>query len=187
MIKKIAISGVHCQGKTTLINDLLATSYFAKEWSVFSSPSRAIALTQGVDKINERGDGYVQLSIMHQHLTNIHNAHRSSIFDRSALDGFAYSMSLRNNITAEYYELIKKYFYITMPQYDLLVYIEPELELQRDGVRSVNKEFFDNTVNSFNTIFKEYGNLLPTAVIRVHGDRDNRVRMITDYIHSQQQ
>ncbi len=187
---KIAISGLHCQGKTTLIKDLISTPLFQDKkdtWVVYDSPSRLIAKEQGVGKINENGDGYTQLCIMHKHLSNLKESRYNSIFDRSALDGFAYSRSLYNNMSADYFNMIKNYFLMTMPLYDMLVYIEPELELKSDGVRSVNREFFEETKRGFDSILKEYRSLLPRSTLRVGGSREERVKCIVDYIHKQQQ
>lgn len=189
MIRKIAISGLHCQGKTTLIEDLISTPLFQDKkniWMVYDSPSRLIAKEQGVGKINENGDGYTQLCIMHKHLSNLKESKYNSIFDRSALDGFAYSRSLYNNMSADYYNLIRDYFLMTMPLYDMLIYIEPELELKSDGVRSVNRDFFEETKRGFEIALKEYRNLLPRATLRVKGSREERVKHITNYIQEQQ-
>ena len=65
---KIALSGLHSQGKTTLLNELNKVDLF-KHFTKIPSPTR-ILQSEGF-KINENGDETTQACIMMQHLKNV--------------------------------------------------------------------------------------------------------------------
>ena len=87
---KIAISGAHSQGKTTLVNAL-------QESGLLSGYTFKTSLTRGMQEagynINEDGDEVTQLAIMVKHFQRL-SEEGNIVYDRCALDGYAYSMAL---------------------------------------------------------------------------------------------
>lgn len=186
--RRIGFSGAHGQGKSTLINDIVNHSQFAShikdinaQCVLHSSPSRDIAKHAGVHLVNEAGSGVTQIQIMHTHYINAMASDDSSVhlYDRSAVDGFVYSMCLSDRISVEQLDIITKYFHATIPKYDVIFYVEPEIELVQDGVRSVNIEFFNNVKNMFETVLRAQH--LPTLV-RLRGSREERLDTVCKYL-----
>jgi nicotinamide riboside kinase len=188
--KRIGFSGAHGQGKSTLIRDLLDNcqldNFLEKNKSksvLYNSPSRDIAKTAGSHLVNEAGSGVTQVKIMHTHYINAACADTSSmhLYDRTAIDGLVYSMCLSDNISAEQLEIITKYFHITNAMYDIVFYVEPEIALVQDGVRSINVDFFNRVKDMFETILKKYMNTIP-PLVRLKGTRAERLDTVCNYI-----
>ena len=108
---KIAISGAHSQGKTTLVK-------YLQDINVLTDFKFKTSLTRGMQKagydINEDGDEVTQLAIMTKHLQRL-NEKGNIIYDRCALDGYAYSMSLVKDHVSSFLQvlfLLSNYFLI---------------------------------------------------------------------------
>jgi len=133
------------------------------------------SLTRGMQEagynINEDGDEVTQLVIMTKHLQRL-KEDGNIIYDRCALDGYAYSRALLKEgriLTA-----INILFAEMIEQYDIIFYVEPELPLIEDGQRTVNKEFFDEVVLNFNYCIET----LCVPVIRISGTVEQRVMQV---------
>jgi nicotinamide riboside kinase len=163
---KIAISGAHSQGKTTLVNYLQNTGLLT-EFDFMTSLTRG--MQEAGYSINEDGDEVTQLAIMAKHFQRL-NRRGSIIYDRCALDGYAYSMSLVKDLKV--LDIIRDMFLLMVDRYDLIFYVEPELDLVEDGQRTVNKDFFDSVVQSFDSIIKSYA----IPVVRLSGSVEERAR-----------
>ena len=163
---KIAISGAHSQGKTTLVK-------YLQDINVLTDFKFKTSLTRGMQKagydINEDGDEVTQLAIMTKHLQRL-NEKGDTIYDRCALDGYAYSMTLIKDIKV--LDIIRDLFLVMIDRYDIIFYVEPELPLIEDGQRTVNKDFFDSVVQSFDCIIKSYA----IPVVRLSGSVEERAR-----------
>jgi len=163
---KIAISGAHSQGKTTLVK-------YLQDINVLTDFKFKTSLTRGMQKagydINEDGDEVTQLAIMTKHLQRL-NEKGDTIYDRCALDGYAYSMALIKDIKV--LDIIRDLFLVMIDRYDIIFYVEPELPLIEDGQRTVNKDFFDSVVQSFDCIIKSYA----IPVVRLSGSVEERAR-----------
>lgn len=169
---KIALSGLHSQGKTTLLNELDKINLF-KDYVKVPSPTRI--LQQEGFKINECGDESTQLCIMMQHLKNVLQFNSYSIFDRCALDGYAYGLVFRKKIIdRQLFNVFKELFYTTIKQYDYIFYIEPELEIINDNTRSLDINFFNEVKDNFECTIRD--NNIP--VRRVRGSIQERVDFI---------
>ena len=163
---KIAISGAHSQGKTTLVK-------YLQDINVLTDYKFKTSLTRGMQEagynINEDGDEVTQLAIMTKHLQRL-NEKGDIIYDRCALDGYAYSMSLVKDLRV--LGAIRELFLAMVDRYDIIFYVEPELPLIEDGQRTVNKDFFDSVVQSFDSIVKSYC----VPVVRLSGSVEERAR-----------
>lgn len=174
---KIALSGAHSQGKTTLLNELVKDGRM-QGYACVPSPTRILA-AEGFS-INESGNAKTQSMIMVQHFKNVTTFNLNALYDRCALDGLAYSMffekDLRDN---KLWDIAVSVFEYTINQYDYIFYIEPELSLKDDGTRSVDYNFFNTVVNNFENIIKIYN----LNVVRVKGTVQQRVDLIMKTIN----
>lgn len=167
---KIAISGVHGQGKTTLINELKKLDEF-KHFKFVDSPTRALI---GECGINESGTQDTQVAIMFQHYINQIND--NIITDRCALDGMAYTNYFTPCINLSIMNALQKVYYYLMQQYDIVFYIEPELPPENDGTRSTLMPFFEAIKNNFEFLIKND----KLKVTSLSGTVEQRVRKFLD-------
>lgn len=170
---KIALSGLHSQGKTTLLNELVKLDKF-KYFTKVSSPTRLLQ-KEGFT-INEHGDEVTQTCIMMQHLKNVLQYNKNAIFDRCALDGYAYGLVFRKKLINErLFHVFNELFYTTMKHYDFIFYIEPELEVVNDSTRSLDINFFNTVKSNFEDVILKHN----INVKRVKGTIQERVDFIT--------
>ena len=173
---KIALSGLHSQGKTTLLN-IFDTNQTFKDYYKVPSPTRILQSEGFV--INESGDEITQTLIMMQHYKNVVKCGTKAFFDRCTLDGLAYSLFFEEKLKdKKVYNLIVDLFKLTIQNYDVIFYIEPELELQNDNTRSLDRVFFDNVKQNFEDVIAEY----KIDVKRVKGTIQERVDFIQKFI-----
>lgn len=128
-------------------------------------------------RINEDGDEITQLIINSEHLKNLHT--HKFITDRCLIDSLAYTWYLYetgDSISMEVYDAIEHCTLKYIDRYDLIVYIEPEFELEDDGVRSIDIGFRDNMHELFNELIETY--LKRVNVIKVTGTVEERVEQI---------
>lgn len=167
---KIAISGAHGQGKTTLIEALKQHPTF-KDYHVANSPTRAISK---LAPIGPAGTGHTQMLVMMQHYAN--HLPENVILDRCALDGFAYTQHFYKSISHHLYTIIEDLFKYLIPQYDIIFYIEPELPLVDDGVRPVDAIFFNQIKRQFEDVIKSH----KVRTVSVSGTVEQRVQKVVD-------
>jgi nicotinamide riboside kinase len=169
---KVAISGAHSQGKTTLVK-YLQDSHLLNDFTFKTSLTRG--LQEAGFNINEDGDEVTQLTIMTKHLQRL-NESGNIIYDRCALDGYAYSMALVKDL--KILSAIRELFYAMVDRYDIIFYVVPELPLVEDGQRTVNRDFFESVVQSFQAIIQSYK--LP--VIKLSGTVEQRAKQVISSI-----
>lgn len=167
---RIAISGAHGQGKTTLIEALKQRPEF-KDYLVANSPTRAISK---LAPIGPSGTSHTQMLVMMQHYAN--HLPEKVILDRCALDGYAYTRHFYKNISHNLFTIIEGIFQYLIPQYDLIFYIEPELPLVDDGVRPVDAIFFNQIKHQFENVIKSH----KIRTVSVSGTVDQRVQKVID-------
>jgi nicotinamide riboside kinase len=172
-MNKIAISGVHGTGKTTLINELMKIPDL-QNFNFKTNLTRNLK-QQGII-INEIGNDKTQLNICAKHLENY--TYSNSILDRCALDGFTYtSVLFNNNYVSEYVFNIAKSIFSNLI-YDVIFYIKPEFEIINDGTRSIDKKFHDDVFNMFEMIIK-VNNI---KIELLTGTIDQRVNQVIDIL-----
>lgn len=172
---KIAISGAHGQGKTTIVNSLKNLQTFNK-YAYFESPTRAL---QGTLQINENGTQDTQVSIMHKHYLNIAASSNDSIFDRCALDGIVYTSYFKHKIHNTVFNSLYSLYEYMIRQYDIVFYIWPELALTDDGTRSQNDNFFEQIKFIFGRLVKT----CPTKTVILKGSNEQRIETILQNIN----
>jgi thymidylate kinase len=167
---KIAISGAHGQGKTTILNSLRHLSVF-KDYVFVDSPTRTL---QANYLINENGTQDTQVSIMYKHYVNVMTNGNNIILDRCALDGISYSTYFKSKIDAGIFSSLQQMYLFLMKQYDIVFYINPELKLTSDGVRSLDVGFFNDVKNTFENLIEENKH----NVTRLSGSNEQRIATI---------
>jgi len=176
---RIAISGAQSVGKTTLINALRSEKKL-KDFTFCTEVTRRVS-SYGLP-INEEGTDITQRLIMQEHIVN-YFMNDNMICDRCALDGIIYTEHLWSNQKVKWDTFVyashiyEKLIY----SYDLIFYIAPEFEIADDGVRSVDKDFRDKIVNSFDLYIeklKEHN----IEVINISGSVRERVEQVLQRI-----
>lgn len=167
---KIAISGLHGQGKTTILNDLKTLDLF-KDYNFVDSPTRSLI---GTHNINEAGTQDTQMAIMFQHYIN--QIKSNTIVDRCALDGMAYTLYFTNQINISLLTILRNLYLYLINQYDLIFYIEPELPLVSDGTRSINLPFFESVKSNFEYLIRSD----KIKIVSVKGTPEQRIKKIKD-------
>lgn len=177
----IAISGLHSQGKTTLVEQL-KKSPLLREFKFAESPTRTLSKLY---PINEFGNQHTQLFIMMGHYANLAAAenNKNTIFDRCVLDGLAYSRFFFNKMNVAVADIINRMYNMMISKYDLIFYVEPELDIVCDGERSLNVDFFNHIKFNFTNIITQ-DNL---KIIKISGTVEERVQYVIDTIIEKEQ
>ena len=180
---KIAISGAHSQGKTTLIEALQKLEMF-KDYIVRTSFTRKLQ-SEGIP-INTDGTKVTQLYVMAEHFNRLHLGD-NLLLDRSALDGIAYtkavllSDSCQYDCSVDYVDALESLYKDMIFKYDVIFYVKPELPLIEDGIRATDQKFFDAVVGYFNELIiiaKHKG----VKIVEISGSVEQRIEKITEYL-----
>ena len=178
---KIALTGLHGQGKTTLLNALKEHSSF-KDFTFIQSPTRELSKTL---PINENGTQDTQIHIMMTHYNNI-NTTNNIILDRCSIDGLVYTKYFKNSnkIDNNIYKSIHYMHEYIMKHYSYIFYIEPILDICDDGVRSTNEHFTSNIKNIFEETINQliyFKNI--KNIFKIKGTTDERINLILNKIN----
>lgn len=175
---KVAIIGTHSVGKTTLIEALKKEKKFE---NFLFLPETTIAVRKSGFDVKEKTDNLTQLRIMQEDISRAcwlrNTINTDVITDRCILDTYMYTwyfhhekkqvdawvLEFNRNLTNEFIE-----------DYDLLIYIESEIDLVLDGVRSESNEFRDKIA----TLFDERIKHIKVPVYEVTGTVKERVDMV---------
>lgn len=165
---KIAISGVQCTGKSTVLKELQKMPELSGYEFVFEGIRNL--KNQGKIKINEDGNDNTQIVIANFHKDNL--LKENVVLDRCILDCYAYSLYSyqKGMISKDTLDKVTKIYNDTVNQYDVILYLRPEFEMIEDGVRSLNKEFRDEVLKNFESLIKDLKN-----VVVLSGTVENRV------------
>lgn len=165
---KIAISGVQCTGKSTVLKELQKMPELSEYEFVFEGIRNL--KNQGKIKINEDGNDYTQMVIANFHKDNL--LKENVVLDRCILDCYAYSLYSyqKGMISKDTLDKVTEIYNETVNQYDVILYLRPEFEMIEDGVRSLNKEFRDKVLENFESLIKDLKN-----VVVLSGTVENRV------------
>jgi nicotinamide riboside kinase len=169
---RIAISGSHSTGKSTVINALRKIPSIEKRFTIKTEILRDLKKT-GI-KINEYGTDNTQLIVTAKHLE--YATIPNTILDRCLLDSLVYTAYLyeKGQVKKSTMKVAETVF--ENVRYDLYFYIAPEFDIVPDGIRSENTEFRDRIAE----LFEEYMLSYKLEAIRLTGTVDQRVTIFTD-------
>lgn len=166
---KIAISGVQCTGKSTLLDALEKT----EELRGYTFIREVVRGMKGIT-INEFGDDASQLAIANAHVRNL--SIKNMVTDRCIMDCYAYGKYCyaHGTVSSKVIDKVRSIYNRSISKYDLICYIKPEFALTSDGVRSVNVAFRDESLVYFNNLVRNLINHHGNVVI-VSGTVPERV------------
>jgi len=153
---RIALSGVQCTGKSTLLKEMEKLPEF-KDYEIIYEVVRKML---NEIKINEDGDNNTQEKILDAHLYNLKP--ENVITDRCIVDCLAYGYYSHNHgkISDADFSKFEKRALEHVNDYDVIFYIRPEFKMVEDGVRSLNIEFRDEVQGYFEEIIKKLKNVI---------------------------
>ena len=145
-IMRIAFTGSHCTGKTTLLNDII--NYCGQDIKINS-------ITEVARKIIDKGYPLNQDANVDSYIHYINdqlNAEKVSmnecdlfISDRTLLDPVAYAIvnsQLPRPYIPEYFiEMMTNVWLLERTRYDLYVYFPIEFPLEIDGIRPIDEQY----------------------------------------------
>lgn len=183
MVKRIAIVGTHCTGKSTLIQDLKNRT--SEEGIHFIKQVNRECHKYGL-KINEEANDLTQLYIAANDLKQIIEAPQDKIVisDRCILDTLVYtkSMQFKGRVLRETFDSILTLFRNSIDKYTHLIWLRPEFEVVSDGVRSVDEVWrkeLDEEFSYFITSIQGTG----LKIITLSGSREERVNKFLEIIN----
>ena len=120
---RIAFTGAHSTGKTTLLNELKNDKQFNLTYEFIDEITRR--MTKKGLKINEGGDDMTQLLIMNSHISNV--LKEKCIMDRCALDGVVYTRCMydKGQISDWVMDFAENVFTKIIDKYDYIFYLTP--------------------------------------------------------------
>ncbi len=172
---KIAFTGTHCTGKTTLLHDIE---------EIFSTEFVVNSVTEVARRIISRGyplsmdaniDSYVhyindQLNEENEKMKNC----GLFISDRTLLDPVAYAIvnyQLPRPYIPQYFiDMMKNVWLLEKEKYDLYVYFPVEFELEADGVRPSDEKYRQDIDKVIVSLLEEYN----INYIKISGNRFER-------------
>ncbi len=157
----VSFTGAQSTGKTTLLNILKNKN---KDINFIDEVTRRINREYNLP-INEAGSSLTQLMIIADHVANIFRKYDSDlvILDRCIIDGLVYSEWLydNNNISISMIDLATEIYHSIYKKYDIIFYTDPkDVELVDDGERSIDKQFRDDIISSFDYRIKSLNNVV---------------------------
>lgn len=178
---RIALSGTHCSGKTTLLNLIKQHETFKDSEFV---PSVTRTLGERGFPINENSGDATQSLVLSLDIQNVFSVKGRVISDRCTFDTLMYTEYLYHmgKVTPGIYKGMKsmwtEYFH---KFFDLIVIPDhTEIELQADGVRSENLHFRDQVWINFSRALYIHQPRLPYYILS--GTPEERVEKLSNLV-----
>lgn len=172
---RIAISGSHSTGKSTIINALKEITSITNRFTIKMEVLRDIK-RMGIN-INEYGTDETQRLVMARFLE--YSTIPNTILDRCTLDGLVYTTYLfeKKQVSKDTLRIAEAIF--ENVNYDMYFYIAPEFDIVPDGVRSENFEFRDRIAE----LFEEYMAIYKLYPVRLTGTVEQRVSQFIENLN----
>jgi len=191
---KIAISGTHCMGKTTYIED------FLKKWPNYKSPEKSYRdyiveknLPHSKDA-TEESQKLILDALVDQ--SQAYSKDENVIFDRCVLDNLAYSswLFLNGKISEKFLDESRIIIRESLKLFDIIFYFPitkfSKVEMEDDNFRNTDPVFREEIDNIFSTFVQSYrqqdGRVFPAddtpPIIEIFGNREERIAMTSFYI-----
>jgi hypothetical protein len=194
---RIAISGTACQGKTTLVNDIL------NKWPMYkrSKESYRAYIKENNIKLNKEVTKNSQLEILKLILADIKSTSRDDniIFDRCCLDNIVYSLwsnakntsDIDDEFIRECIPLVKE----SMHHLDIIFFLPITNVAPVPIVQKTNREIDPTYITEIDNIFKVISHDLyhtgkspffpdedRPPIIEIFGSPEERIEMVKLYI-----
>ena len=172
----ISFTGAQCTGKSTLLKKMFQDEKYRK-CTFIKEVTRKVA-SKG-HMINDSGNDITQLMILNEHLNN-HMLTGCTVLDRCILDGLIYTQWLHENnkVSKWVLEYARNLYHILVEKLDVIFYTDPiGIELVDDGQRSINEQFRNDIITSYNTYFKMYPEVRDKTVV-LSGNVESRYKQI---------
>lgn len=193
---RIAICGTACQGKTTLINDII------KEWPMYSKSKESYrkVITEEKLKINKEVNKDGQRKILNCLIDDLQSTSKDDkiVFDRCPLDNLVYSLwsngkgssDIDDNFIKECIPLVRE----SMKFLDIIFFLPitkaAPVKIEKKSTREIDKLFIEEIDHIFKAInFQANQNKSPffdsadrPPIIEVFGNPEERIQMIKFYI-----
>jgi predicted ATPase len=189
---RISITGSSCQGKSTLIKDIL------KEWPDMKTPDSSYRSLLKKGKHSKKTSENTQWDILN-HMVDEQQKYRSGdrvVFDRCPIDNIAYTMwaNAKGIIDDKFVEKCIPIVRESMRFVDIVFFIPISksfpVEVEDDGNREVDKYYIEEIDHIIKTIYAQWREdtdvFFPKedspAVIEVFGSPEQRIEMMKLYI-----
>lgn len=191
---RIAITGSSCQGKSTLIKDML------KEWPTMSTPDESYRDIISKYDHSKNTDEDIQWDILN-HMCDIQQQYRNNdrvIFDRCPIDNIVHSMwsNFHGTISDEFIEKCIPIVRESMRFIDIIFFLPitsvapVAIEEKSDESRETDPEYIKEIDSLIKTMYKQWQSdgspFFPKddkpAMIEIFGNRQERIEMLKLYI-----
>lgn len=193
---RIAITGSSCQGKSTLIQDML------KEWPSMKLPDESYRdiIDNQKQKHSKNTDEDTQWDILN-HMCDVQQQYRNNdqiIFDRCPIDNIVYSMwaNFHGNVSDQFIEKCIPIVSESMRFIDIIFFlpitsVSPvDIEDKQDDSRETDVEYIKEIDSLIKTMYKQWQSdtspFFPKndkpAMIEIFGNRQERIEMMKLYI-----
>ena len=187
-MKKLTLVGTQGTGKTTLLNALSELEMFSDHKIIFS---RRLDLAYDLDVTKNgykdfgfdlgvgKSDAIDLFSVMYHAYALKH--HDKFISDRCLLDVLAYTKAdhIRGTVNDATLDFIEKLVERDIKSYDAIFLIEPEFELEENGIRPSGEEFQEE----IRAIIDEYLTKFNMTYHKLSGSVENRVNQVIEYVN----
>jgi thymidylate kinase len=176
----VSFSGCQSSGKTTLLK--LCKEIYSDRYEFVDEVTRLVKREFNVP-INEQGTGLTQCLITNKHIENVlrFRETKGAIFDRCILDGLCYTgyLHIEGSVPGWVFDYTKNVFKKLISQYDVIFYTDPyDVALVDDGERSVDVEFRNKMIETFEQAIISYDDLLKDKIVRLKGTVEERMEAI---------
>ena len=189
---RIAITGTSCQGKSTLITDIL------QEWPMMSTPDESYRTLLKKDKHSKSTSEDTQWDILNHMVDEQqkYSADDKVVFDRCPLDNIAYTLwaNAKGLVSDEFVEKCIPIVRESMRFLDIIFFIPitkaAPVEIEDNGTRETDKYYIqeiDHVLKSLYAQWREDTDVFfpkedSPAVIEVFGSPLERIAMIKMYL-----
>jgi predicted ATPase len=177
----VSFTGAQCTGKTTLLK--ACKELYSDRFDFIDEVTRLVKRQYGV-QINEAGNDITQCLIINKHIENslMTSEKEGMILDRCILDGLCYTgyLYIEDKVSKWVMDYAKGIYFKLIDKLDYIVYPDPyDVELVDDGERSIDIDFRNKMIESFETIMSgPYGYSIKNKIVRVKGTVEERMEAI---------
>lgn len=179
----VSFTGAQSTGKTTLLKKC---KEIYTDYEYVDEVTRLVKRNYNVN-INEGGNDVTQLLIINQHIQNtfrqLQEGKRGVIMDRCIVDGLVYTtyLSVENKVSRWVAEYARNVFNLLIPHVDKVFYTWPgDVPLVDDGERSVDTEFRDKIITTFDLLFESYTDMMKDKLVILKGTVEERLNLIKE-------